>query len=116
MYKLYFERDGIVQPTWYQICFESVALSKANIPPSEWDTVVGLVRKLKKAGKADGSTVMDVPLYKLDTEGSQKVELETAEFNMLLKFIEGTQWKVAVLETVVDVRDWLEHLPPADAK
>lgn len=96
--------DGIRN---YEISFQAIALSDKQIPVSEWDDVVELIKKLKTVGRPAKEKLGKTQLYDLK-DGGGEVVLERSEHKLLVEMIERPIWRPMVIEDAAATKEWLK--------
>jgi hypothetical protein len=107
--KLIFEDDDTGRQR-YEILFQSVALSQKQCQVSDWDDVVGLVKKLKSIGNPAKERIGTHVLYDLQ-DGGGEIVLERSEAKLLLEFVSQPIWRPLAIPDALAVRKWLENIP-----
>lgn len=110
MYKLNFN-EGELGEKRFMLCFEALLSQRENVAVENWETTVDLIKKFRSIGFPKGEKIGGkIQLYELDKDGLQKLELEKAEYKLLLKDVEAPIWLTYVLEDVMEVTEWLKSL------
>ncbi len=108
MYEVKFE-DNEIGRQRYEMAFQAVALTQKQVPVSEWDDVVDLIRKLKEIGDPAKESIGATALYNL-CEGGGTVLLEKGEMKALIDFVGQPIWRPLALENARELKKWLESL------
>lgn len=111
MQKIVFE-DNEEGKKRYEMCYQAVAMvpSDYRVPHTDWDDVVGLVKKLKAIGEASSAKIGTHALYDLQ-EGGGEVILERSEMKKLIEFVKLPIWRPLAIEEAQALVKWLEAIP-----
>lgn len=116
MRKLKFE-DTTEGKERYEICIQSVLSAGRPIQPNEWDDFLPLKRKLVAIGipaaKQPPNSLPHRPVL-FDLNGAGEIELERAEYSLLVDLLKQPNWTAGALESVILTRDWLVSIKDYD--
>lgn len=101
-----------VRKTRYDICIQALLFPQRQLKLEEWEAAAGLMKAMKAIGRREDKPLSNgVFLYTLETTPyGAPVQLERAEYKLLLDYIKQPSWKPDSIETVLETLSWLESL------
>lgn len=94
----------------YELLYQAIVAQREPVKTPDWDDCISLLRAFKRVGlESKDYLAPGVAAWELKDEGGM-VFLERSEYRLLLAMLDAPIWRPAVLEEVVEARDWVKAI------